>query len=65
MKNIGTWLYRYVTINMAHRLHYVLALLDGLVPAPVYRPELQRVRTPISPDVNDIRLRSDFLTPMI
>jgi hypothetical protein len=65
MKNIGAWLYRYMAIHMDHLLQYVLALLDAMMPAPVSRPALQRVRTPVSPSLNDIRLRSNFLTPWI
>ena len=65
MKNIGIWLYRYMAIHMDHMRHHVLAMLDAMMPAPVSRPALQRVRTPVSPHLNDIRLRSDFLTPWI
>lgn len=65
MKNIGIWLYRYMAMHMDHMLYHVLAGLDALLPAPVSRPALQRVRTPVSPSLNDIRLRSDFLTPWI
>ena len=62
MKNLGIWLYRYIAIRMGHMLYHVSAILDALAPSPVSRPALQRVRTPVSPSVNDIRLRSDFLT---
>ena len=55
MKNIVIWLYRYMAIHM-HQM------LDALAPFPMYRPAPQRVRTSVSPSVNDIRLRSDFLT---
>ena len=65
MKNLGIWLYRYMTMYMNHGLHHVLAVLDALAPSPMSRPALQRVRTPVSPSVNDIRRRSDFLTPLI
>ena len=65
MKNIGVWLYRYITIHVNHMLDHVLAMLDAMMPAPVARPALQRVRTPVSPNLNDIRLRSDFLTPWV
>jgi len=65
MKNIGIWLYRYMAIHMDHMRHHVLAMLDTMMPAPVSRLALQRVRTPVSPSLNDIRLRSDFLTPWI
>jgi hypothetical protein len=65
MKNIGIWLYRYIVIHMDHMLHDVLAVLDAMMPDPVSRPALQRVRTPRSPSLNDIRLRSDLLTPWI
>ena len=65
MKNIGIWLYRYMAIHMDHMRHHVLAMLDAMMPAPVSRPALQRVRTPVSPSLNDIRLRSDLLTPWI
>ena len=65
MKNIGIWLYRYMSIHMDHMLHHVLTMLDAMMPAPVSRPALQRVRTPVSPSLNDIRLRSDLLTPWI
>jgi hypothetical protein len=65
MKNIGIWLYRYMAIHMDHMRHHVLTMLDAIMPAPVSRPALQRVRTPVSPSLNDIRLRSDFLTPWI
>jgi hypothetical protein len=65
MKKIGVWLYRYMTIHVDHMLHHVLARLNAMIPAPVSRPALQRVRTPVSPSLNDIRLRSDFLTPCI
>jgi len=65
MKNLGICLYRYIAIRMGHMLHHVSAVLDALAPSPVSRPALQRVRTPVAPSVNDIRLRSDFLTPWI
>jgi len=65
MKNLGIWLYRYMAIHVDHMLHHVLTVLDAMMPAPVSRPALQRVRTPVSPSLNDIRLRSDFLTPWI
>ena len=65
MKNIGIWLYRYMAIHMDHMRHHVLAMLDAMMPAPVSGPALQRVRTPVSPSLNDIRLRSDLLTPWI
>jgi hypothetical protein len=65
MKNIGNLLYRYMAVHMDHIRHHVLAMLDAMMPAPVSRPALQRVRTPVSPSLNDIRLRSDFLTPWI
>ena len=65
MKNIVIWLYRYMAIHMDHIQHHVLAMLDAMMPTPVPRPALQRVRTPVSPSLNDIRLRSDLLTPWI
>jgi len=65
MKKLGIWLYRYMAIRMGHMLYHVSAMLDPMMPSPVSRPALQRVRTPVSPSVNDIRLRSDFLTPWI
>jgi hypothetical protein len=65
MKNLGVWLYRYMAIHVDYMLHHVLTVLDAMMPAPVSRPALQRVRTPVSPSLNDIRLRSDFLTPWI
>ena len=65
MKNIGIWLYRYIAMRADHMRHHGLALLDAMLPALVSRPALQRVRTPVSPSLNDIRLRSDFLTPWI
>jgi hypothetical protein len=65
MKNIGAWLYRYMAIPRDQLLQHVLALLDAIMPAPVSTPVLQRVRTPVSPSLNDIRLRSNFLTPWI
>jgi hypothetical protein len=65
MKNIGVWLYRYIAIYVGHMRHHVLAMLDARRPALVPRPALQRVRTPVSPNVDDIRLRSDFLTPWV
>jgi hypothetical protein len=65
MKNIGIWLYRYIAIHVNHMLHDVLAMLEAMMSTPVSRPALQRVRTPVSPSLNDIRLRSDFLTPWI
>ena len=65
MKNLGIWLYRYMAIHMHHMQRHAWAMLDTLMPVPVYRPALQRVRTPVSPSINDIRLRSDFLTPWI
>ena len=65
MKNISIWLYRHMAIHVDHILHHVLAMLDAMMPAPVSRPALQRVRTPVSPSLNDIRLRSDLLTPWI
>lgn len=60
MKNIGILLYRYMVIRMDHILHHVLTGLDAMLPAPVSRPALQRVRTPVSPSLNDIRLRSEW-----
>jgi hypothetical protein len=63
MKNLGIWLYRYMAIHMNDGLHYVLAVLEALAPSPMSKPALQRVRTSVSPSVNDIRLRSDFLMP--
>ena len=63
MKNLGIWLYRYMTIRMDHMLHHVSTMLDAMAPSPMSRPALQRVRTSVSPSVNDIRLRSDFLMP--
>ena len=65
MKNIGILLYRYMAIHVDHMRHHVWAMLDAMMPAPVSRPALQRVRTPVSPSLNDIRLRSDLLTPWI
>jgi hypothetical protein len=65
MKNIGIWLYRYIVIHMDRMLHDMLAMLDAMMPDSVSRPALQRVRTPMSPSLNDIRLRSNFLTPWI
>jgi len=65
MKKTDIWLYRYMAIHMDHILHRVLTMLDAMMPAQVSRPALQRVRTPVSPSLNDIRLRSDFLTPWI
>ena len=65
MKNISIWLYRYMAIHVDHMRYHVLAMLDAMMPAPVSRPALQRVRTPVSPSLNDIRFRSDFLTPWI
>ena len=65
MKKLGIWLYRYMAIRMSDILHGVLAPLDTMEPSPVYRPALHRVRTPVPPSVNDIRLKSDFLTPWI
>jgi hypothetical protein len=65
MKNIGIWLYRYMAIHVDHMRHHMLAMLDARMPAPVSKPALQRVRTPVSPSLNDIRLRSDLLTPWI
>jgi len=61
MRNLGIWLYRYITMHM----HHVSAVLDAMMPSSVSKPALQRVRTPASPSVNDIRVRSDFLTPWI
>ena len=65
MKKLGIWLYRYMTININHGLLHVLAVLDSLAPSPGYRPALQRVRTPVSPSVSNVRVRNDFLTPWI
>jgi hypothetical protein len=65
MKNIVIWLYRYMAIHMRQTLHQMLAVLNAMAPSPVYRPAPQRVRISVSPSVNDIRLRSDFLTPWI
>ncbi len=62
MKKLGVWLYRYMAIRMSHMQHHVSAVLDAIMPSPVSRPALQRVSRPVSPSVNDIRLRSDFLT---
>jgi hypothetical protein len=61
MKNIGIWLYRYMAIHANRLRHLVWTVLDTTTPSPGYRPALQRVRTPVSPSVNDIRLRSDVL----
>jgi hypothetical protein len=63
MKKLGIWLYRYMAICMVHMLHHMSAMLDAMAPSPVSKPALQRVRTSVSPSVNDIRLRSDFLMP--
>jgi len=60
MKKLGVWLYRYMAIRMGHMLHRVLAMLDAMTPSPVSRPALQHVRTPVSPNLNDIRLRSEW-----
>ena len=65
MKEIGIWLYRYMAMHVAHMLHHMLAMLDAMRPDPVPRLALQRVRTPVSPSLNDIRFRSDFLMPWI
>ena len=65
MRNIGIWLYRYIAIHTNHALHHVWAMLDAMTPSPVYRPALQCVRTPVSPNLSNIRLRSDFLIPWI
>ena len=65
MKNMGIWLYCHMAIHTDLMLHHMLTVLDAMMPAPVSRPALQRVRTPVSPSLNDIRLRSDFLTPWI
>ena len=61
MKNIGIWLYRYIAIHTNKLLHHVWAKLDAMRPCPMYRPALQRVRTSVSPSVDDLRRRSDFL----
>jgi len=45
MKNIGIWLYRYMTMHVDH----ILAMLDAMLSDPVPRPALQRVRTSVSP----------------
>jgi len=65
MKNIGIWLYRYMVMHVDHMRHHMLAMLDAMRPDPVPRPALQRVRTPVSPSLDDIRFRSDFLMPWI
>jgi len=65
MKRIVIWLYCYIAIHVDHMLHHALAMLDAMMSTPVSKPALQRVRTPVSPSLNDIRLRSDFLTPLI
>ena len=65
MKNIDIWLYRYMAMHMDHLRHHVLAMLGAITFTPVSRPALQRVRMPVSPSLNDIRLRNDFLTPWI
>jgi len=65
MKNIGIWLYRYIAIHTNHVRHHVWAMLGAMTPSPVYRPALQCVRTPMSPSIDDIRRRSDVLTPLI
>jgi len=65
MKNIGFWLYRYMAIHINDALHHVWVMLDAMTPSPMYRPASQHVRTPVSPNLSDIRLRSDFLTPWI
>jgi len=65
MKSIGILLYLYMAMHVDHMLYHMLAMLDAMRPDPVPRPALQRVRTPVSPSLNDIRFRSDFLTPWI
>ena len=65
MKNIDVWLYRYIAIRANHVLTHVSAMLGAMTPSPVYRPALQCVRTPMSPSIDDIRRRSDVLTPLI
>ena len=65
MKNIGIWLYRYIAIHVDHMLHDVLSMLDAMMSDPVSRPAFQRVKTSVSPNLSDIRLRSNFLTPWI
>jgi hypothetical protein len=58
MIRLENWLYRYVSMYAHYLLHQVLA---AMVPSLVYRPVLQRVRTPAAPDA--IRLRRDHLMP--
>jgi len=65
MKNLGIWLYRYMAIHMDQMLQHLSAVLDAMMPSPVSRPALQRFRTSVSPSVNDLRVRNDFLTPWI
>jgi hypothetical protein len=65
MKSIGIWLYRYMAIHVDYLLYHVLAPLDAMMPTPVSRPALQRVRTRVSPSLNHIRLKDNFLTPWI
>ena len=52
MKNIDVWLYRYIAIRANHVLTHVSAMLGAMTPSPAYRPALQRVRTPVSPNLN-------------
>lgn len=61
MKRLENLLYPYLTIYAAYILRHVLVVLDCMAPSLVYRPALQRVKTPVAPRVNATQLRSDFL----
>jgi len=65
MKRLDILLYRYVPVHAKHILRRVLAALDAMAPSLVYRPALQRVRTPVAPRVSDSRRRRDILLPWI
>jgi len=65
MKRLVIFLYRYVSMHSQNILRHVLAALDAMAPSLVYRPALQRVRTPVAPRVSDSRRRRDILLPWI
>lgn len=49
MKNLDILLYRYMAICANHILQHALAVTASLAPSLVYRPALQRARTPMIP----------------
>jgi hypothetical protein len=61
MRDIVDLLYRYIAIYASYVWYHMLAMLAAQVPSPGARPALQRVRTPVSPSLDDVRRHNDFL----